>query len=333
MWILPKQLISDFVPDTEGLSLDCDQQSQLCAQSLFVRSKHSPVRTWLQKWKRDSWTQHLYGRILKPSLGKAFEIAWTSSLEAIPANHLAQQESEQERMILDIYGPSSQAEFDFFDQGSVSLKTSKDISLWGCPTSSKTWQDWVIERRLAYSQRAKSARLINGSECLSWPTISVNESKNSVGKSQCNRNSIPLGTMAMMHGHPVPVSSSSHGSRLGLWQTATVSRGAHRQKDGSMINKLDQQVKMEDWPTVSSAGVTGGPTGLAGGSGNRAKMKRLMGGEMNSKLNPRWVEILMGLPVGWVMPSCLSPVTIAPMNFDSSGMELSQQQQSELFEY
>jgi len=29
------------------------------------------------------------------------------------------------------------------------------------------------------------------------------------------------------------------------------------------------------------------------------------------KLNPRWVETLMGLPVGWTMPSCALPVTIA----------------------
>jgi hypothetical protein len=35
------------------------------------------------------------------------------------------------------------------------------------------------------------------------------------------------------------------------------------------------------------------------------------------KLNPRWVETLMGLPVGWTMPSCASPVTIEPTNFAS----------------
>jgi hypothetical protein len=29
----------------------------------------------------------------------------------------------------------------------------------------------------------------------------------------------------------------------------------------------------------------------------------------SGKLNPRWVETLMGLPVGWTMPSCASPVT------------------------
>jgi hypothetical protein len=51
------------------------------------------------------------------------------------------------------------------------------------------------------------------------------------------------------------------------------------------------------------------------------------------KLNPRWVETLMGLPVGWVMPSCKSPVTIEPTNYDSSAMELCLQQQSELFAF
>jgi hypothetical protein len=51
------------------------------------------------------------------------------------------------------------------------------------------------------------------------------------------------------------------------------------------------------------------------------------------KLNPRWVETLMGLPVGWVMPSCASPVTIAPTNCGSSETESCQPQQSELFEF
>lgn len=47
------------------------------------------------------------------------------------------------------------------------------------------------------------------------------------------------------------------------------------------------------------------------------------------KLNPRWVETLMGLPIGWTMPSCASPVTIVPMNSDSSATELCLQQQNE----
>jgi hypothetical protein len=35
------------------------------------------------------------------------------------------------------------------------------------------------------------------------------------------------------------------------------------------------------------------------------------------KLNPRWVETLMGLPIGWTMPSCTQPVTIALTSCDS----------------
>ena len=39
------------------------------------------------------------------------------------------------------------------------------------------------------------------------------------------------------------------------------------------------------------------------------------------KLNPRWVETLMGLPIGWVMPSCTNPVIIVPTNLDFLEME------------
>jgi hypothetical protein len=56
-------------------------------------------------------------------------------------------------------------------------------------------------------------------------------------------------------------------------------------------------------------------------------------GKATGKLNPRWVETLMGLPVGWVMPSCASPVTIAPMNCDCLETESCLPQQSEHLEH
>ena len=42
----------------------------------------------------------------------------------------------------------------------------------------------------------------------------------------------------------------------------------------------------------------------------------------SGKLNPRWVETLMGLPIGWTMPSCIRPVTIELMSCGASGTEL-----------
>lgn len=34
------------------------------------------------------------------------------------------------------------------------------------------------------------------------------------------------------------------------------------------------------------------------------------------RLNPRWVEVLLGLPVGWTMPSCANPVNPMASSLD-----------------
>ena len=397
-WILPKQLHTlAYALDTEALSLDSNEQSLICAQSLFVRSKPSPSATWLRKWKRDSWTRHLSGRILRPSLGQHFATEWTSSLGATHASPSVQQASGLEVKTPGISGRISQEAFQFFNQESASLKTSRATLPVGCITFCATWEDWVTEQRGAYSQRLNAAHLTNASGCSSWPTVRHGESWQGHGATQSyaenganhqvnyrynkqgEKISIPKGTfdttlttaviaqnwpspvasevrqgfqdrsrgmkgsqeslttvVIKQHGLAVPASSSTLGSRLEswatpragkttdenpetwakrqakgdvatmpltaqvkTWQTATVSTGAHRQKDGSMTDKLDQQVK--NWS--------------------------------NGKLNPRWVETLMGLPVGWTMPSCASPVTIERMNSDSSVTVLSQRQQNEPSEH
>ena len=43
--------------------------------------------------------------------------------------------------------------------------------------------------------------------------------------------------------------------------------------------------------------------------------------QYKGRLNPRWVETLMGLPVGWVMPSCANPWIITQMSLDCSETE------------
>ena len=76
------------------------------------------------------------------------------------------------------------------------------------------------------------------------------------------------------------------------------------------------------------------PEGMAGGKisrGGKRKDELLLTGQVkqssNGKLNPRWVETLMGLPVGWTMPSCQFPMTTAQTNCACLGTESSQQQQ------
>jgi len=454
MWIIPQSLMLNCAPDILEYILDLDEQSEICAQSLTVRSKPSQSRTWSQKWKRDSWTQHLSGRILNPSHGKVFEERWTSSLADIRANHSVPQESEKATRTPGTSGHLSQMELLPCGLESSSLRTSKvtshSDSVKSLPTwlvSDTKWKRQVANQRGEYSQRVKSAHLTRESGCSSsqWPTISVNESKNCTGLSQWERNSIPLGTAvtdggkcllrrtvseemmtnpeANAHsaekitvnvdaldqlktdtntgnsqehstqghrkhliGQAAPANPSTHGSRQELWQTATVSCGGHRQADGSITPKLDQQVKQwatpqasdpehsgpnqrdssgrpalpaqamqwatprsgkttdenpETWQKRADAGDVatmplgaqvkqwGTPTARdhKSGRGNEEReykeLTPMVERNQAGKLNPRWVETLMGLPVGWTMPSCKFPQTIELTNSASLATEWS----------
>jgi hypothetical protein len=131
---------------------------------------------------------------------------------------------------------------------------------------------------------------------------------------------------------------------------------AHRVERGSVAladvvlfsPKLDQQVKNSATPDASDrrsdksrqVGLSNQtktwatPANHDGTTGTKVNspFKSLVGDVekitplTQGKLNPRWVETLMGLPVGWTMPSCASPVTIERMNSDCSGMESFRQQ-------
>ena len=116
-----------------------------------------------------------------------------------------------------------------------------------------------------------------------------------------------------------------------LWSTPrTGATESSRPNNKGGIPLADQAKRENGWlkPKVPSGGSQSQRTTPGGG------LRKLedQAERANGKLNPRWVETLMGLPVGWVMPSCKSPVTIAPTNSDSSATVSSPPPQSELFE-
>jgi hypothetical protein len=174
-----------------------------------------------------------------------------------------------------------------------------------------------------------------------------------------------------LHGQAAPASSSSLGSRQGLsWATprATEAKLGRRYTPGMTGKDLTKDVMQWGTPAANDANkqnvmceVNSKQAGLpksvglelqrpwmtpnardwkgAHGEhfGDRARTQSLNNqmeaiGNKGAKLNPRWVEALMGLPIGWTMPSCTSPQTIAPMSCDSSAMELCQPPQSGLLE-
>ena len=108
----------------------------------------------------------------------------------------------------------------------------------------------------------------------------------------------------------------SLGSQVKSWATPrTGATDNSRPNNKGGIPLGDQARRAEQWSTPRLGGEEKAETRLA--RGKDIGLHGQVGAMTNSaKLNPRWVETLMGLPIGWTMPSCMSPLTIAPTNCD-----------------
>jgi len=142
---------------------------------------------------------------------------------------------------------------------------------------------------------------------------------------------------AIVNGPAAQANPSSRGSRPESWATpimgdshlaSTQEVAQKRLKEG----KITLSRQMAAWRTPSVAEERNQQSSEQIYLQNQVGATRKGKNEICSgKLNPRWVETLMGLPVGWTMPSCASPVTIAPTNCGSLATESSPQPQNELF--
>ncbi len=319
MWILPKnhRLYCLFAPATEESNSVLSECLEKSPSSLMWRSKPSPLRTWSLRWKKDSWFRRLCGRMLRPSLWPHFEDGLTSLLAAIHASPSVPPGSGSEKMIPVTSGPGYSTSLTGCSPECASSRMSMGTYPKGCDESCPTWKAEVTRRRGEYSRRLKSALHTSGNGCSSWPAVPVPTggrkpaqpmSRTGITEDGKKRqvgleNAVNWGTPRVttnngcpspqctgkgsrledqVAGPPAQESRNTSGSRreqCDAWQTPSVSTGMHRQADGSMTAKLDGQVKA--WSAPQCHDVTGRPMGPS------------------NKLNPRWVETLMGLPIGW----------------------------------
>jgi len=334
MWILPKNypLSSHFAQGMVASKEDLTCAELNIESSLMWRSKPTQLRTWLQKWNKGNWTRHLFIRILKHSQRKSFETALTSSLAAIPASRSVCQETGKEQTTPDISGRTYGDTLNQLDLFSASSRTSRDTSRLDSPQLSATWKKMVIEQRGEFSQRVKLAHPTSVSEFSYFPTATVfdvtggnypTEMVNGQWRSK----------------HSKDPKSPWYGAKLrdavetaaSMWQTPT----CHIAKEGAYpaeytrntISLTAQAVKQgKNWPTPDVAQAQKvsnrpnyGQLGLAnhpevhGKTVDREPMKKDRSGqpgqeknntngssqESYGKLNPAWVEQLMGVPTGW----------------------------------
>jgi len=318
VWIVPKTLQASlpFALDTVASSEDLNSLASTIESSLMWRSKPSPLRTWLQRWKREPWLQRLFGRILKPSQHTCFEIEWISSLAATHVSHLATQANDAEQKTLDTFGPTSKTMCGQLDLFSVSLKTSKDTSIEDSKKLSETWKNLVTKRRGEYLVRQKLAHRIKENESSSWPTPTVDSS--TVRNKKYNQGGMPLQMAAKLW--PTPTASDSEGGprqqdgKRGRalkdlpnapWMTPLVQDSRHSGTNPSKNGARMLLANQVHWPTPTSRDWKDTP-GMATQAGSRSRLDQLPravfannGDQKSGQLNPTWVEWLMGLPLGW----------------------------------
>ncbi len=286
MIIIPKQLTTLVsAQDTKALGLDSEGFSQICEKSLTWRGKDFQSQTWLQRWKRVNWIRLLCSRTLRPFHTESFVDSWTSYLAGSRASPSALLESVTELKTLDTCFHSLPRESDNADQKLFSSKTWKELSQQKQTTgrafsnmSSERWKTWITAQRQEYSQRVKSAHHTNESASLSWATP---EARNQVGYQTSNGKKF-----------------WRLGSQVKHWPTPCARdwKGC-----GNAIPRKDGKTRLDNIEAIAKFGLP-----------NREKLNK-SGKSLESvetitttikprqigKLNPAWVEQIMGIPVGW----------------------------------
>ena len=280
MWIIPKNFSGTYpsVQGTQELGLESNEFCQLCEKSLMWKSKATQSKTWLTRWNKDTYLQHLSTLTLKPSHSQTFVDAWTSYLAAFPASPLAKPGREEAPKTHGISSPTLPMESTPVQQDMFSLRMSKESSppkpLTGrvfSDMSSENWNSYIIQRRSEYSVRQKQAQAIRESEYLSL--LQEMESPSMTCSPDTQSQNPPLGQQD-------PTNNSLNGKSQESWATPTTRdhKGSYSpealvRKDGkSRLDALPQQAQYDE-TNISKVG----------------------------KLNPSWVEQLMGLPVQWSM--------------------------------
>jgi len=329
MWIVPKTL-SAFVQDTEGLNLGLDERAWMLEQSAMWRSKPSSKQTWLRRLKRAGWMTRQSTRILKPSQQKYFEEKFTASLVGIHANRSVARGSEKEKKTQGTCGHTSEDTSEQLVLPGFLPKMSEDTPRWGYGESCPIWKKMVTERNSDCSRRRKQARLTNASECSSWqnyPTPGAHTvekyslQKDGQKKTQRSRNLTAMainGELAEgMRKDDTAIGTASHAKCQSLEDAGAITERCNAQSAVNGLTlfttnypKMDANIAEPNWPTPRAGNPGSRKPGTGGKilaeeakihAGPPAPEKSSTSGKNHGspKLNPNWVEQLMGLPIGW----------------------------------
>jgi len=289
-WLYSRVLVEEYLGDT---SLDGEQSAPLSGNPI-QQAYCAPDKMM------DFFRLSRFGMMYKPLTADRGEELLTLYLAAFHAKTLAQQEKAQELMENEAEcGEKWRASFTRYDPDSSLWRTHQCSLLGGLDEFLETWPQWGLMRDGECWEQQMLAQTIRGTESgLSekWPTPTVMDSINHfetlevwMERNKKNKQKNPnLGETQKS------LRSVVH------WPTPT----AHMSKETNAPSEHNRNT-----PTLTAQvnWLTPRTKGMCGGSGswdllnkNTTKEEaRQMGAGNGGKLNPMWVEWLMGWPQGW----------------------------------
>lgn len=349
MWLHIPPEYSQSAPGAEHLTSELESLSQMLALSVTWNEKLSLSRTWVRRLKRHSWLMRLFGTTSGPLTASRGVERWIGSLAESPANLTPSRGSAGAVTTPATSGPTAVASS---ESAGLDLSFSKTLMASNPTTGHEldpTFVRWATGIRKDCGRRLKwaQARGVNVGSLWHTPTRDYSSSDTGewTGRYYIRENGVKV-TSQLVHqaaNWPAPTGYATKG---GLWPTATAQdqKGPSRHGQYHPHPSLPMAAKM--WPEPgrdSGLPEEGHPVdgylGRVAGSPNLAQSVVEHSHQAPTiqesghtcspvcrRLNPLFVEWLMGWPLGWTLFS------LGVLSFESSATAWSHWQQQGLSE-
>ena len=268
-----------YLPEVEDSNSDSPLRSELITdQSPTLKGSVRPLGSWLRTWKEGGWIRLLSGMTLQPSQAMSLAHSWiTSTLlqRDFLVSRGQSQEASKELMTSDGSGLTSSDWFARYDPEASSWRTSQVSFMEELNTFSETWPRSGSMRNGQVFERQTLVRPIVESGSLSWASpVAADAAQGDIENE--NTKYVTTGT-----GRLRKISNNGESGSLGLarevkhWQTPSANEDAAGTINGNMQHMLSHQVQVATG--ITSTNDTG------------------------QRLNPLFVEWLMGWPEGWLV--------------------------------
>ena len=175
MWLYVPQGYSPSAPEPADSTSALEWRTKELERSVTLNETHSRSPIWSRRWKRASWTKHLFGAILPPSIAALGVERWIGSLQESPASPTASPADDVEERTTATSGPTPDESSKRSDPALSSWKKLQDSLSISTDSQGQTLEDWVTRIRSEFSARERSGVLRAVSASLLWRTPTASD--------------------------------------------------------------------------------------------------------------------------------------------------------------